>query len=83
MFLKGARHIIDWKTICYVLGRGSDFLSVLVPLQFNCGVCQVDHQADLSTFIHLICWFQFLCKSFEKQVTIKIIPGLTVSLDHT
>ncbi len=56
----------DWRKSWYVLGRGSDFLSVLVPLQLNCRVGQVNHQADLSTFINLICWFQFLCKSFQK-----------------
>lgn len=43
--------------MCYTLGRRPDFLSVLVPLQVNSGVGQVNHQADLPTFIHLICRF--------------------------
>ena len=52
---------------CDILWTGSDFLSVLVPLQLNCGVSQINHHADLSTFICLICWIQFLSKSFEKM----------------
>lgn len=64
------------KAICHdVLGRGPDFLSVLVPLQLNCRVGQVDHQADLSTFVHLIRWFEFLCKGFEKSSQEKSLKG--------
>lgn len=69
---------------CYILRTGSDFLTVLVPLQLDCGVSQVDHQADLSTFVHLVCWIQFFCKSFAKtghKVKVKgIIEGVTMVL---
>lgn len=56
--LKGSIHRVESvKKRCYTLGRRPDFLPVLVPLQINSGVGQVNHQADLPAFVHLICWF--------------------------
>lgn len=52
-----------------ILRTGPDFLSVLVPLQLNSGVSQIDHQADLSTFVHLVSWIQLLRKSFWQNKT--------------
>ncbi|KAG7225590.1 hypothetical protein INR49_004996, partial [Caranx melampygus] len=48
----------------------------LVPLQLNSGVSQVDHQADLSTFVHLVCWFQLLRKSFDKTKSPQQTPQI-------
>lgn len=74
--LKGRRHGQCNKRQGHcILRTGPDFLSVLVPLQLNSGVSQIDHQADLSTFVHLVSWIQLLCKSFwqnKNKVTKKV-----------
>lgn len=64
---KKKRHKTWEKSSISILGTGSDFLTVLVPLEIDGGVGQVHHQADLASFVHLIGGFQFLCESCAKK----------------
>lgn len=40
-----------------LLWSRTDLLSILVPLQLHCWVCQVHHKPDFPTLVYLICRF--------------------------